>query len=133
MSEFPLTYMYFIEDSVKELPSPPPFYMTHKPYYTAIHSPSHDITVSQLWHRRHRRCHCSHAMVVVEDQHGGHAAAACFLFRIRSSPRFTRFDGRSHVPVFSFSLWTLTYAQDCECVEACSDDDVSVCGKRFRK
>ena len=50
-----------------------------------------------------------------------------------SSPRFTRFDGRSHVPVCSFSLWTLTYAQDCECVEACSDDDVSVCGKRFRK
>jgi hypothetical protein len=48
VSEFPLTYMYFIEDGVKELPSPPPFYMTHKPYYTAIHSPSHDITVSQL-------------------------------------------------------------------------------------
>ena len=39
VSEFPLTYMYFIEEDLKELPSPPPFYMTHKPYYTAPPQP----------------------------------------------------------------------------------------------
>jgi hypothetical protein len=32
-------------------------------------------------------------------------------------------------PVFSFSLWTLAYAQVCEYVEVGHDDDVSACGK----
>ena len=50
-----------------------------------------------------------------------------FFSKSEGSPRFARFDGHSHAPVFSlFLMWTLTYAQDCECVEACSDDDVSV-------
>ena len=56
-----------------------------------------------------------------------------FFSKSEGSPRIARFDGRSPAPVFSFSLWTLTYAQDCEYVEACSDDDVSVCGKGVRK
>ena len=33
---------------------------------------------------------------------------------------------RLSFPFSLFLMWTLTYAQDCECVEACSDDDVSV-------
>lgn len=35
-------------------------------------------------------------------------------------------------PVFSFSLWTLAYAYDCECVEVDHHYDVSMSGKGFR-
>jgi hypothetical protein len=50
------------------------------------------------------------------------SAAAHFLFL--HSPRSARFDGRAYLFQVSFSLWTLAYAQDCECVEVGHDDDV---------